>query len=99
MENTVGKRKNAGHPEGHKVYMGLYRENFRNLPVLICHKAQAYQILHVALLGMGIASGNCIMIYCDTWVCIGIQITIYRETFYRVLCMIVHVIDFSLPLY
>ena len=28
--------------------MGLYKENFRNLPVPR-HKAQAYQILHVAL--------------------------------------------------
>ena len=28
--------------------MGLYRENFRNLPVP-SHKASGYQILHVAL--------------------------------------------------
>ena len=36
------------YPGGHKFYMGLHRENFRNLPVL-SHKAKAYQILHVAL--------------------------------------------------
>ena len=35
-------------PGGHKFYMGLYRENFRNLPVP-SHKAWAYWILHVAL--------------------------------------------------
>ena len=33
---------------GHKFYMGLYRENFKKLPVP-SHKAKAYQILHVAL--------------------------------------------------
>ena len=36
------------HPGGHKFYIGLYRENFRNLPVP-SHKAQAYQTLHGAL--------------------------------------------------
>ena len=33
---------------GYKFYLGLYRENFRNLPVP-SHKAYAYQILHVSL--------------------------------------------------
>ena len=33
---------------GDNFYMGLYRENFRNLPVP-SHKAQGYQILHVTL--------------------------------------------------
>ena len=32
---------------GHNFYIGLYRENFRNLPVP-SHKALAYQILHAA---------------------------------------------------
>ena len=32
-------------PVGHKFYLGLYRENFRNLPVS-SHEAQGYQILH-----------------------------------------------------
>ena len=36
------------HLGGYKFYMGLYRENFRSLP-LPSRKAQAYQILHVAL--------------------------------------------------
>ena len=35
-------------PMGHKFYLGLYRENLRNLPVP-SHKAQGYQILHVTL--------------------------------------------------
>ena len=34
------------HPRGHKFYMGLYRENFRN-PVVHSHKALGHQILHV----------------------------------------------------
>ena len=33
---------------GHKFYLDLQRENFRNLPVP-SHKAYGYQILHVAL--------------------------------------------------
>ena len=36
------------HPGGHKFYLGLWKENFRNLP-LPSHKAQGYQILHVTL--------------------------------------------------
>ena len=35
-------------PGGRKFYMGLHRENLPNLPVP-SHKAEAYQILHVAL--------------------------------------------------
>ena len=38
------------HPGCHNFYMGLYRENFRNLPVP-SHKASAYQNLHEALSG------------------------------------------------
>ena len=38
------------HPGGHKFYLDLYRENFRNLPVP-SHKAYGYQILHIALSG------------------------------------------------
>ena len=34
---------------GHKFYLDLQRENFRNLPVP-SHKAYGYQILHVAYL-------------------------------------------------
>ena len=32
------------------------------------------------LLGVGIASENRIVIYCDFWVCIEIFITVYRKT-------------------
>ena len=48
MGQGIALGSNLAPPRGYKFYIGLQREKLPSLPVS-CHKAWAYQILHVAL--------------------------------------------------
>ena len=58
---------------GHRVKSVSNQSFFMFIDKLSCLQ------VYVKILGVGIASENRIVIYCDFWVCIEIRITIYRK--------------------
>ena len=75
------------HPGGHKFYMGLYRENFRNFPVP-SHIAYGYQILRETLSsGPSVRDLNCSpkveLVAKDNKFYIGLFCEIFQNLFVR----------------